>query len=138
MEKKRLGLLFFLEMHCLKLRMYVLSFKEVSGSRMAASDGPWRISVTLQRALRRRVLPCTAQWPHSLQRPQQSQSRSCSQGLFTCSLILIHALEFRTLLLIFSFSALGNWIGKRWWTILLLRFSLQKERRSLLSSILRI
>lgn len=56
------------------------SFKKIPSSRMAASDGPWRISYAAQRSLRGRVLPCTSQWPHSLQRPQQSQSWRCSQG----------------------------------------------------------
>ena len=47
---------------------------------MASPNGPRRISITLQRALRRRVLPLTPQRPHSLQRPQQGQSRCCPQG----------------------------------------------------------
>lgn len=63
-----------------------LSFKEVPSSRMAASDGPWRNSYTAQRSLRGRVLPCTSQWPHSLQRPQQSQSWRCSQGFIKFSI----------------------------------------------------
>lgn len=58
----------------------VFSFKEVPSSRMAASNGPRRLRITVQRTFRGRVLPCTPQWPHSLQRSQQSQSWRCSQG----------------------------------------------------------
>ena len=56
------------------------SFKEVPSIRMATSNGPWRIISTAQRTLRGRLLPCTSQWSHSLQCPQQSQPWCCSQG----------------------------------------------------------
>lgn len=47
---------------------------------MASGDGRWRVCITLQRTLRRRILSRSPQWPHSLQHPQQSQSRCCPQG----------------------------------------------------------
>ena len=67
---------------------FLFSFKEVPSIRMATSNGPWRIISTAQRTLRRRLLPCTSQWPHSLQCPQQSQPWCCSEGYIYIYMLL--------------------------------------------------
>lgn len=69
-------------MHC--------SIKEEWSSRMATRNGQCSFFLTLQTTLQRRVLPRSPQWPHSLQRSQQSQSgcypQSGGQSTPCCSI----------------------------------------------------
>jgi len=69
----------FLILGLCELSNFVSSEKIPSGG-MAETDGPRRDGDTPGKTVGRRVLPRPPQRPHSLQRPQQSQSRFCSQG----------------------------------------------------------
>lgn len=62
------------------LQTHHFSFKEVPGGAMAAADGPGRVGGAPQRTDGGGILFGAPQRTHSLQRPQQSQSRGRSQG----------------------------------------------------------